>query len=286
MIRCSSVMAEHTSDSASASSSHSDNDDLKAADAKDLHRTVREEGEEELRRPALSLFWSGLAAGVAISVSLVTEAALHAALPDMPWRELVVGLGYPVGFLVVILGRMQLFTESTITAMLPLVTRPSGWALTRTLRLWGIVLGANLLGTMIAALALASGAMGSDAIREAAIAISLGITELSAGRTFVNAIPAGFMIAILAWALPNARDQSVLVIVIFTYVLTIAGFSHSIVGSDEAFLLMFAGRTGIWQTIAELIAPAVLGNLVGGAGVFALLAHAQVRGEMPQGDDS
>ncbi len=286
MIRCSSVMAEHTSDSASASSSHSDNDDLKAADAKDLHRTVREEGEEELRRPALSLFWSGLAAGVAISVSLVTEAALHAALPDMPWRELVVGLGYPVGFLVVILGRMQLFTESTITAMLPLVTRPSRWALTRTLRLWGIVLGANLLGTMIAALALASGAMGSDAIREAAIAISLGITELSAGRTFVNAIPAGFMIAILAWALPNARDQSVLVIVIFTYVLTIAGFSHSIVGSDEAFLLMFAGRTGIWQTIAELIAPAVLGNLVGGAGVFALLAHAQVRGEMPQGDDS
>ncbi len=286
MIRCSSVMAEHTSDSASASSSHSDNDDLKAADAKDLHRTVREEGEEELRRPALSLFWSGLAAGVAISVSLVTEAALHAALPDMPWRELVVGLGYPVGFLVVILGRMQLFTESTITAMLPLVTRPSRWALTRTLRLWGIVLGANLLGTMIAALALASGAMGSDAIREAAIAISLDITELSAGRTFVNAIPAGFMIAILAWALPNARDQSVLVIVIFTYVLTIAGFSHSIVGSDEAFLLMFAGRTGIWQTIAELIAPAVLGNLVGGAGVFALLAHAQVRGEMPQGDDS
>lgn len=286
MIRCSSVMAEYTSDSASASSSHSDNDDLKAADAKDLHRTVREEGEEELRRPALSLFWSGLAAGVAISVSLVTEAALHAALPDMPWRELVVGLGYPVGFLVVILGRMQLFTESTITAMLPLVTRPSRWALTRTLRLWGIVLGANLLGTMIAALALASGAMGSDAIREAAIAISLGITELSAGRTFVNAIPAGLMIAILAWALPNARDQSVLVIVIFTYVLTIAGFSHSIVGSDEAFLLMFAGRAGIWQTIAELIAPAVLGNLVGGAGVFALLAHAQVRGEMPQGDDS
>jgi formate/nitrite transporter FocA (FNT family) len=270
---------------ADASPKHDDDDDLKAADAKDLHRTVREEGEEELRRPTLSLFWSGLAAGVAISVSLLTEAALHAALPDAPWRELVVGLGYPVGFLVVILGRMQLFTESTITAMLPLVTKPSRWALGRTLRLWGIVLAANLLGTAIAALALASGALGSDAIREAALAISTGITELSAGRTFVNAIPAGFMIAILAWALPNARGQSVLVIVIFTYVLTIAGFSHSIVGSDEAFLLMFAGRTGVWQTLVELVAPAVLGNLFGGAGIFALLAHAQVRGEMPQGDD-
>ncbi len=263
-----------------------DTDDLKAADAKDLHRTVRQEGEEELRRPAMSLFWSGLAAGIAITVSLITEAALHAALPDAPWRELVVGLGYPVGFLVVILGRMQLFTESTITAMLPLVTRPSRWALIRTMRLWGIVLAANLCGTALAGLAIASGALGSDAIREAALTISAGITELSAGRTFINAIPAGFMIAILAWALPNARDQSVLVIVIFTYILTIAGFSHSIVGSAEAFLLMFAGDTGVWQTFAELIAPAVLGNLVGGAGVFALLAHAQVRGEMPQGDDS
>ncbi len=278
MIRCTAVMADVQS--------QDDNDDLKAADAKDLHRTVREEGEEELRRPALSLFWSGLAAGLAISVSLLTEAALHAALPDAPWRDLVVGLGYPVGFLVVILGRMQLFTESTITAMLPLVTRPSGWALGRTLRLWGIVLAANLSGTAIAALAIASGALGDAAIREAALSISAGIVELSAGRTFVNAIPAGFMIAILAWALPNARDQSVLVITAFTYVLTIAGFSHSIVGSAEAFLLLFAGETGVWHTLAGLIAPAVLGNLLGGAGIFALLAHAQVRGEMPQGDDS
>ena len=260
-------------------------DDLKAADAKDLHRTVREEGQDELRRPTRSLFWSGLAAGIAITVSLIAEAALHAALPDTPWREPVVSLGYPIGFLVVILGRMQLFTESTITAMLPLVTRPSAQALRGTLRLWGIVLFANLLGTGIAAFALASGALGNETIRHAAIAVSAGITELSAGRTFVNAIPAGFMIAILAWALPNARDQSVLVIMLFTYVLAIAGFSHSIVGSAEAFLLMFADRTGIGQTIGALIAPAVLGNLVGGAGIFALLAHAQVRGEMPQGDD-
>jgi len=258
-------------------------DDLKAADAKDLHRTVREEGEQELRRPALSLFWSGLAAGIAISVSLLAEAMLRAALPEAPWRDLVVALGYPVGFLVVILGRMQLFTESTITAMLPLVTRPSRWALLRTLRLWGIVLAANLAGTAIAALAIATGAMGDEAIRTAALAVSRHITELSAARTFVNAIPAGFLIAVLAWALPNAREQSVTVIVIFTYILAAAKFSHSIVGSDQAFLLLFAGETGVWQTLGELVAPAVLGNLLGGAGIFALLAHAQVRGEMPQG---
>jgi formate/nitrite transporter FocA (FNT family) len=88
------------------------------------------------------------------------------------------------------------------------------------------------------------------------------------------------MIAILAWSLPNAREQSLLVIFAITYVVAIGGFSHSIVGSDEAFLLLFSGHTGVWQTFGQLLLPAILGNLLGGAGLFALLAHAQVRGEM------
>ena len=86
-------------------------------------------------------------------------------------------------------------------------------------------------------------------------------------------------------AKPLAGPQSVAVIFVFTYILTIAGFSHSIVGSSEAFLLLFAGQTGVAQTLAELVAPAVLGNLVGGAGIFAVLAHGQVRGEPSQGEE-
>ncbi len=257
-----------------------DVEDLKAADAQDLHKAVREAGEEELDRPLSSLFFSGLAAGMAISSSLITEGALHQALPDTPWRTIVVSLGYPIGFLVVILGRMQLFTESTISAMLPLVTKPSSWALKRTLRLWGVVLAANLIGTAITGGAIAAGVLGSSELRGAMIEVSMRITELSAWATFVNAIPAGFMIAILAWSLPNARQQAFLVIFAITYVVALGGFSHSIVGSDEAFLLLFSGHVGVWQALVELILPAVVGNLLGGAGLFALLAHAQVRGEM------
>jgi len=257
-----------------------DNDELKAADAREIHRAVREEGEAELERPAWSLFWSALAAGIAINSSLIAEASLHAALPDAPWRPLVTALGYPIGFLVVILGRMQLFTESTVTAMLPLVTRPSWGALGGTLRLWTIVLLANLLGTAIAGGATAAGWIGGDAFRAAAITVSSAVTEHGFGGTFVNAIPAGFMIAMIAWILPNAREQSVLVIIAFTYVIGIAKFSHSVVGSDEVFLLLFANRIDAGMAFGS-IASAVLGNLVGGAGLFALLAHGQVRGEMP-----
>ena len=256
-------------------------DDLKSADAREVHRAVREEGEAELRRPAQSLFWSGVAAGIAINTSLIAEAALHMALPDRPWRILITSLGYPIGFMVVILGRMQLFTESTVTAMLPLVTRPSWQALGGTLRLWGIVLLANLIGTALAGGATAWGLVGSEAFRAAAVEVANKITEHGPGGTFLNAIPAGFMIAMVAWVLPNAREQSVLVIAAFTYVIGIAGFSHSIVGSDETFLLLFAGRIDAAAALGS-IGPAVLGNLVGGAGLFALLAHGQVRGEMPK----
>jgi len=256
-----------------------DVEELKAADAGELHRAVREEGEAELARPAASLFWSALAAGIAIATSLVAEAAIGMRLPDSDWRELLVALGYPVGFLVVILGRLQLFTESTITASLPFLYRPSWRRLGRTLRLWGIVLGANLLGTAIAAGLIAAGMLGSGELRAEMIAISTKVAELGALDTMVNAVPAGFLIAAVAWILPNARDQSFPVIFAVTYVVAIGGFSHAVVGSDQAFLLLFTGATGAWAAIGEQIGPAVLGNLIGGAGLFALLAHGQVRPE-------
>lgn len=257
-----------------------DIEELKAANASELHRAIREEGQEELDRSLRSLFWSGIAAGLAVSASLIAEGSLSVRMANSPMRELIVALGYPVGFLMVILGRMQLFTESTITAMLPLVTHPSGAALMRTLRLWGVVLGANLIGTAITAAAIAYGWPGDPALRDGMIAVAMKITELSPLATFLNAIPAGFFIAIIAWSLPNAREQAFFVIFAITYLIGIAGFSHSVVGSNEAFLVIFSGHGQPVPVIAGFLLPAIVGNLVGGAGLFSVLAHGQVVDEM------
>lgn len=265
---------------------HSDDeeiDELKAADAKEVHRAVREEGEEEVNRPAASLLWSGLAAGFAINASLLAEAALEAHISETPWRTLIVSLGYPIGFVIVILGRMQFFTESTITAMLPLVTRPSLWTLKRTLRLWLLVIVANLAGTALTTLALTHLPMLDPALRDGMVGVSQVILKHDAASTFWTAIPAGFMIASIAWMLPNAREQSFLVIFAVTYTVGVTGLSHSVVGSAEAFTLMWAGQIDAVQALFTQIAPAVIGNLVGGAGLFAVLAHGQVRSEMPDG---
>lgn len=255
-------------------------EEIKAADAKEVHRAVREEGEEELDRPAASLAWSGAAAGVAINASLIAEGALEAMVPAEAWKPLIVALGYPIGFLIVILGRMQFFTESTMTAMLPLVARPSRWALRRTLRLWAIVLAANLAGTAMTTAAVAWLELVDPAVRDGMVAVSRTLLEKDVGGMFLTAIPAGFLIAGLAWALPNAREQAFLVIAAVTWLVGVAGLSHSVVGSAEAFLMLWSGDVGLGRALLGLIAPAVAGNLVGGAGLFALTVHAQVRGEM------
>src|SRR3954468_9957587 len=108
-----------------------------------IYDLVRRYGEEEMARPAVSLWWSGLAAGLSMSFSLFAEAILRMHLPDADWRPLLTALGYPVGFVMVVLARQQLFTENTITVMLPVMAEPTAHNFRRAGRMWGIVLGAN-----------------------------------------------------------------------------------------------------------------------------------------------
>ncbi|HSU55954.1 MAG TPA: formate/nitrite transporter family protein, partial [Candidatus Dormibacteraeota bacterium] len=88
-----------------------------------VHEAIRRDGDEELQRPVSALAWSGLAAGLSMGFSFVAEGLLHHYLPESSWRPLVVSLGYPFGFLLIIIGRQQLFTENTLTAVIPLLAR-------------------------------------------------------------------------------------------------------------------------------------------------------------------
>ena len=105
---------------------HLDPDERKKAaeeeklNASVTHEVVRREGVKELRRPPSALAWSGLASGLSMGLILLTSAVLHHALPEAPWRHAVASLGYAVGFLVVILGSQQLYTENTLTPIVAL----------------------------------------------------------------------------------------------------------------------------------------------------------------------
>src|SRR5437868_2963322 len=105
-----------------------------------VYAAVYREGEHELKRKTGELALSGLAAGLSMGFSMVSEALLQAHLPDAPWRPLISKLGYSVGFLVVILGRQQLFTKNTLTVILPLLREKKLAVLGRVGRLWAVVL--------------------------------------------------------------------------------------------------------------------------------------------------
>jgi formate/nitrite transporter FocA (FNT family) len=245
-----------------------------------LHEVVRRSGDEELARPASSLLWSGLAAGIAISASILGQALLESKLPDAPWRPLVASLGYTLGFLIVILGRLQLFTESTLSAVIPVATHPSFGNLGRLLRLWVLVLASNLVGTLFIAWVTSAALIGSVEQHAAMLDVSRKLLEHDWFETLKLGIPAGFLIAAVPWTMPSAEGQSFWVVMIFTYAIALGGFTHSVAGSGEAWLLAIAGETTFLHAATSMILPALIGNVIGGTGLFALLAHAQVQKEL------
>jgi formate/nitrite transporter FocA (FNT family) len=157
-----------------------------------IYEVVRRQGDEELERPAISLWWSGVAAGLSISFSLLAMAVLESHLTEAPWRPLVVGFGYSIGFLMVVLSRQQLFTESTITVVLPVLGDLSWFNMQRLARLWAIVLVANLTGTLFAALFCTYSPVLLDDLMNGMLKISRHLLALDGGTCCSAASPPAF----------------------------------------------------------------------------------------------
>ena len=245
-----------------------------------VYEIIRQQGVEELERPKSSLWWSGVAAGIAISTSVFCEAFLQSHLPDTAWRPLVENFGYCVGFVIVIMGGFQLFTEQTVTAVLPVLAKPTADNFLRTGRVWSIVFAANLVGTFFAAvLALVVGQVDPEQL-EAALNVSRHFAEKEPLAIFLLGLPAGFFIAALVWILPTAKGNEFWLIILLTYMIALGDLAHVVAGSTEVFLLLLVGEESLIGGVFGIILPAFLGNVIGGTVLFSLIAYAQVKEEM------
>jgi formate/nitrite transporter FocA (FNT family) len=245
-----------------------------------IYEIVRRLGEEEMARPLVSLWWSGTAAGLSISFSLLAQALLEISLPDAPWQRLVSSFGYSVGFLMAVLSRQQLFTESTITAVLPLAANFTFTNLARMGRMWAIVLVANLAGTLVAAMFCAWTPALAPLVLHKMIEISGQLLDFSWVDMFFRSITPGFLIAAMVWLMPGAERTQFHVITLMTYLVALGGFTHIVAGSVEAFLLVIEGRADVSWMIFDFIVPTLLGNIIGGTALFAVIAYAQVMKEI------
>jgi formate-nitrite transporter family protein len=244
-----------------------------------VHEVVRQEGEDELARHPRALMWSGLAAGLSMGFSFLASVLLNAYLPGSDsWHPLVYSLGYAVGFLIVVLGRQQLFTENTLTAVLPLLHRHNFSLMLRLLRLWGIVLVTNLAGVLIFAVIMAKARVSGPGFEQALAEIAQrGVqgVHLGFGSTLLGAVFAGWLIALMVWLLPVAESARVGIVLILTYLVGLGNFPHIVAGSTEAIYAVLTGLLSPLSYVRDFFVPALIGNVLGGVVLVAVLNHAQ-----------
>jgi formate/nitrite transporter FocA (FNT family) len=240
-----------------------------------VHETVRYDGEEELHRPVSALAWSGLAAGMSMGFSLVAMALFRAYLPDRPWRPLIARLGYPMGFLIVIIARQQLFTENTLTAIIPLLAKRDAETLIRVIRLWTVVLVANLAGAHLFAWVVGTTPMFLPEVRSAMLALAKEAANVTFGEAVLRGIFAGWLIAMVVWMLAAIDTGRIAVIVFMTYIVGLASLTHIIAGSVEVLFLVAVGAKS-WGSVAlGYMLPTLIGNIIGGVSLTAAVNHAQ-----------
>jgi formate/nitrite transporter FocA (FNT family) len=253
---------------------------LERPSAQDIYEQVANNARQELGRSSISLAISGLAGGIfmglsamgnAIAIALLTQVG---AIPTAT-TLFVAKMFYPLGFIAVILGRSQLFTENTLYPVaLVLAEKSHFW---KTMRLWAVVLPANVVG----ALAFASLASLTDALSPAVVQ-SLGQLGLEAvhhpaSTIFWSGVMGGWIIATVAWLVSGSHSitGSVMIIWMLAFVVGLGNFAHCIAASGEVFAAILTGRAP-WIAYPMWFLPAVAGNICGGVGMVTLLEYGQV----------
>lgn len=232
--------------------------------------------DEEFGKSKRLLYFSGVAAGLSIGLSFLARAAVTAeVMPD--GSALIANLIYPIGFMLIVLGRYQLFTENTLTPVTLVLTRIA--SVPMLLSNWGVVLAGNLTGALIIGLVMAtSGVLEPEA---AEVAASFGEHGLSLPwfSLFIKAIVAGWIVASMVWLVHAAQDTISRIVIVFLLMFLIpsADLFHCIIGACEVFYMVFDGLATLPDGFFNFFLPVLLGNTLGGVTLVAILNFAQTR---------
>jgi formate/nitrite transporter FocA (FNT family) len=243
--------------------------------AGEILETVVDDGNEELNRASAGLALSGLAAGLNISFSAVALGVGGALTGGV---GLAAALLYPIGFLIVILGRSQLYTENTVTPVAVVLTNFS--ALPNMLRLWVVIFAANVVGAILFAVTVVYGEVLPPATLQILFDEVAGKLNHGFWNMTLKAIVGGWLVALMAWLVAASRDtiSQAVVIYVLAFLIPAGGLIHCIAGSSEVLISVFAGEVSFSEYLGGFLLPATLGNTIGGVFLVALLNYGQVAG--------
>jgi formate/nitrite transporter FocA (FNT family) len=244
--------------------------------APEIFHAVIDIARAELRRSPRKLAFSGLAGGITMGLSALGVAALRAQLGAGEWRDAIASLLYPTGFVAVIIGRAQLFTENTLYPVILVLDERKHFE--RTLRLWGIVFASNVLGAlMFAMLAAKSPALNLNLLDQL-VRIGTEAATGTASHFFWSGVIGGWLIALVAWTVTASHWTigQLAMIYLLTFLVGVGHFSHCIAGSCEILTAVVAGQVPLLG-YAQWLLFATLGNICGGVMIVSLLNYGQVR---------
>lgn len=248
--------------------------------AKVVHEAIRRDGEAEMGRGPSALAWSAFAAGIAMGMSFLAEALLKYYLPpDAHWAPLVTKLGYSIGFVLVILGKQQLFTENTLTPIIPLMHEKTLAKFGKVAMLWTFVLLGNLLGAHLIAWFLGATPVLRPEFHSSLAEVAQETTTPDFWTMLIRGIPAGWLIATIVWLRAAIDSGELAVILIVTWLVGVAGFTHVIAGSIDYLYLVATGDAAWMSWLSGFLIPVLAGNIIGGVTITAALNHAQVAAE-------
>lgn len=236
-------------------------------------------------RPNFNLFLSSTSAGLEIGFSIFLMAAIHSLFYGVVHPSLLhvlLAMAYPLGFVFVIIGKSELFTEHTTLAVIPVLN--GNVSLKKLMVLWGIVYGGNLLGGYVFGyiLSILPGRMeildpGSFEI------LAKKLTDHPWNIILGSGILAGWLMGLLSWLITSARDtiSRILLVGLITTVIGIGGLHHSIVGSIEVFTAVLTSQAVTWTDYFTVQLWATLGNIIGGVVFVAFIKFSHVTGTRP-----
>ena len=252
---------------------------------KEAHEIMREQiqaGLQEHKRSDLGLFLSSLSAGLEIGFSILIIGIIYTLFKNgssVGQLALMMALVYPIGYVFVIIGRSELFTEHTTLATIPVMNGEA--TLGSLAKLWLIVYVGNLAGGYIfGGIALVYNSEMHLIGKDFFYFVSEKMVKYSISATLISSIMAGWLMGMLSWLLSSAQDTLSRVVMIFlvTFIISIAGLHHCIVGSIEVFMAYYADANHI--TGAQFFRFQVLstlGNITGGVVLVAMVKYAHSR---------
>jgi formate-nitrite transporter family protein len=244
--------------------------------APEIFNAATQNARDELQRSPRKLAFSGVAGGITLGLTGLSVASIRALLGNDSSQELLSYLIYPVGFIAVIIGRAQLFTENTLYPVVLLLDERRYFL--ATLRLWVIVFVSNVFGAWVfSLLAVKTSGLRPDIIFQL---VQLGNQAVTGTGThfFWSGVIGGWLIALVAWMVSASHWTigQVAMIWLLTFVVGVGKFAHCIVTSGEILCAVDAGSLTIGSYFHWLLF-ATLGNIVGGVVIVSLLNYGQVK---------